>query len=200
MVPEAIYDVLYVTAKLESKFEDAEISEVHLFCYLSCLLSLYRGDLPMSWGYNFISSELGAPYGSDLDNSISTLIDVGMLEVSDNYLKLTNTGHDELNELGSFKQNARRKECLSAACLSAFILPFGTLRRGLLNEPVLKNAILLDKTEMLLDKRNPANALLYNQFNLLRESIGGESCDLIIPSTVWLNFLFQKIVSITKTI
>lgn len=191
-IPEAIYDVLYVTAKLGEKFGDAEVSEVHLFCYLSCLLSLYQGNLLVSWGYSFISSNLGAPYSSDLDSSINILINAGLLEISGNYLTLTASGYEALNILGTFEQNAKREKCLSAACLSAFTLPFGTLRRGLLNEPVLKNAISLDKTERLLDERNPSNTLLYDQFNLLRESISSKSHDLIIPSTVWLTFLFNK--------
>ena len=72
--PFAIYDTLFVGNKLQRYIGDFNSSEVQLFCYFSCLLSLYEGNPTSFWGYKFIKNDLGVPLSTEVYTALDCLL------------------------------------------------------------------------------------------------------------------------------
>jgi len=60
--PDATFDCLYVANHLQVKQLSISPQEIHLFTYLACLLWLYKERVVSDWGYDFVGTELGAPF------------------------------------------------------------------------------------------------------------------------------------------
>ena len=90
--PFAIYDTLFVGNKLQRYIGDFNSSEVQLFCYFSCLLSLYEGNPTSFWGYKFIKNDLGVPLSTEVYTALDCLLVNNELEKADNYYKITSEG------------------------------------------------------------------------------------------------------------
>ncbi len=60
MNPYAAFDALQIIASLQSIYRNVAEAEVHLFAYLSCLLSLYSGQPVGDWGYDFAGTTTGS--------------------------------------------------------------------------------------------------------------------------------------------
>lgn len=186
--PFAIYDTLFVGNKLQRYIGDFNSSEVQLFCYFSCLLSLYEGNPTSFWGYKFIKNDLGVPLSTDVYNALDCLLRNNELEKVDNYYQITNDGKSKceiLSELGRFED---RNKYLEAACESLLALPIGYIRNSIISDPIVR-AANNSSVRTLIDEENGAVALLYEQFELLKEAIDSKDSDLFVPAVTWLKYL-----------
>lgn len=188
--PESILDTLYIGSKLQSKIGDFSLSEVQFFAYLSCLLSLYDGHPVSSWNYSFIKSNLGSPYSADVHRALDLLLSNGsIVETSENFYKITDKGIKNLTFYKTQMLLKWRAIYLETACRSLSILPYGTIKEALTNEPVMSSARNSLTSRSLLENSNPATEALYIQFSSLKSALEGQYKTLIGPAIVWIESL-----------
>jgi len=191
--PEAVFDTLFIGQKLQSKIDDFSQYEVQFFAYFSCLLSLYDGNTVEDWRYSFVKTELGSPYSIDIDMSIQTLVASGKISQTENskdYLTVNESGKEFFyfqNEVSSSLEV--RKKYLTTACNTISLIPLGTIKEAVCNEPVLYSANNSLFKKSLLENSNPATRVLYSQFQDLRLALQDRYHDLIVPAIVWLESL-----------
>lgn len=183
--PTAAFDTLALTALLEPTFGNIMFSEIHLFSYLSCLLSLYKGRPVSEWGYNFAATKEGSPFSPQLASAIEQLSAAGLLTGAP-ALRLSEIGRSEYQFLRTLSI-ASREVYLSSASASILALPVGGIRTALSQEPALRRVSSLTTTRQLLD--NADTYALYDQFQVLSEAIGPNIHELMIPAIVWLTYL-----------
>lgn len=191
---EAIFDVLYIGQKVESRLNDFSQYEIQFFSYLSCLLSLYDGNPLSFWEYSFVKTSLGSPYSIDIDRAYTSLKDKGSIsEGSDGYYFTSKKGKSEIDFYTSLHSFSTRVRYLNAACNCLSLIPVGYIKQAIYNEPVLKTARTSLMRRYLLDESSPATTTLYQQFGFLREALKEESFDnLLIPAVVWLEALNKQ--------
>ncbi|MGJ5816317.1 hypothetical protein [Paludibaculum fermentans] len=187
--PYAAFDSLYISEALRKNIQHPVVAELHVFAYLACLLSLYRGQPVAEWGYGFAGTRGGSPFSHELDSAVRTLIALGFLSVSEGNVRITERGQSELSVLRQFHQNKERIDCLEPATSSALTMPVGVIRHALAQEPTLMPSSQLLTTRTLLD--GPYMPRLYEQFAALGRTVGIEHEDLLIPATVWLGYLWR---------
>ena len=187
MSPVAYYDALAITSKLSPPFQKVAVSEVHLFAYLACLLSLYRGWPASDWGYDFVATENGSPFSTEIEHIIPVLVREALIEEEDRYLSIGTDGRSEYLELGKLSENDRREEFLSGACSSVLAVPLGIIRSAVLTDHDMKLATQFGDTRKLLSEAAVSD--LHNAFATLSEEIGIHVNDLMVPAVVWLNYL-----------
>lgn len=186
--PFAIYDTLFVGNKLQRYIGDFNSSEVQLFCYFSCLLSLYEGNPTSFWGYKFIKNDLGVPLSTEVYTALDCLLVNNELEKADNYYKITSEGKSKCEVLSEFGRFENRNKYLEASCESLLALPIGYIRNSINSEPIVR-AANNSTVRTLVDEENGATALLYEQFELLKEAIDTNDSDLFVPAVTWLKYL-----------
>lgn len=195
MKPQAVFDILFVGQKLQSKIQDFSLSEINFFSYLGCLLSLYDGNIVANWGYNFIKNNLGSPFSSDLNIAIDSLVANGTIlksEGIDGYYRLSPKGVEFLEVYSTLQTFKSRITYLNLACRSISLFPLGYIKEAINNEPVLKSAFVSSTKRSLLEENSPATKSLYHQFALLKTALEDKHQDLMIPAIVWIESLQGK--------
>lgn len=187
----ATYDSLFIGTKLEAYIGDFNFSEIQLFCYFSCLLSLYEGNPVSYWGYQFIKNDLGVPLSEDVQNSLNNLLRSKEIECNNGYYKVTQKGKDKNKILSDLPRFEERSKYLENACGSLLVLPIGNIRSSIAHEPVIKSTTeasvrsLIGGDEGVID-------LLYDQFEVLKTALNMESLDLFVPAVTWLKYLQES--------
>jgi hypothetical protein len=187
--PYAVFDSLFITAALGKNIQHPVVAEIHVFAYLACLLSLYRGQPVAEWGYGFAGTRGGSPFSPEIDEAVRTMTALGYLTVSNGHIAITESGRTEFSTLQQFHQNRERVSYLEPASSSALTMPVGVIRHALAQEPTLKPTSQLLTTRSLLD--GPYMPRLYEQFATLGHTVGIEHKDLLLPATVWLGYLWR---------
>ena len=185
--PDAAFDCLSIARRLQSSLKNSAPGEIHLFAYLSCLLSLYGGQAASSWGYSFAGTQHGSPFSPELNGALEDLLALGLLSSEGQYLMVAQEGTEEYGELRRLSQNLMREKYIEAACSSLLSLPVGLIRSALSEEPMLRPSSKLGSTRALLV--GPGLELLHQQFRDLSNAVGVDTRDLLVPATVWLTFL-----------
>jgi hypothetical protein len=185
---ETVFDVLYVSSILQRRFGNVARGEIHLFTYLSCLLSIYAGNAADDWGYGYAGTKTGSPFSAELNLTIDELL-LGDLAFGDEFLHITEAGLQELLDLSAMTILSRRTMYLEAACCSILAIPVGIVRDALSQEPNLRPVFQLATSRRLLDHKGLD--LLYEHFDSLRKAVGDETKDLLVPATVWLSYLAE---------
>jgi hypothetical protein len=187
--PYAAFDSLYIASALSVNTRPAVVAEVHVFAYLACLLSLYRGHPVSDWGYGFAGTRDGSPFSPEIEEAARALAATGCLQLSEGHIRITDPGLAELSTLQQLSQNRERMEYLEPALSSALTMPVGVIRYAISQEPTLKPTGRLATTRSLLE--GPYLPKLYEQFATLGRTVGVEHKDLLIPATVWLGYLWR---------
>lgn len=187
--PFAFYDSLALSNKLQGVLGSCVRSEIHLFSYLSCLLSLYKKCPAADWGYSFAGTQYSAPFSKEVEDAINISINYGLLNEADQYIRISRRGVLECQNLSRLGQNIQRERFLDGACSSVLAMPVNILRDSLLSEPGLNTSTKLSSPRLLLDESNPSLVLLYDQFQALSKTIGVELDDLMVPAVLWLTYL-----------
>lgn len=190
MNPASTFDALSIAIKLTDALNSAGRSEIHLFAYLGCLLALYDKKPVTDWDYQFAGTQDGAPYSTELNESIDALIRNGNLlanaEAIDFY-KASDDARTEYDVLRAFERFGTRDRYLEAACASLLSIPVGRVRMGLRKEPSLSRVAPGKPARQLLE--GIAYDELYAQLEALGESLGNVVTDLLVPAVVWLSYL-----------
>lgn len=187
--PFAYSDALAISARLQRTLDDVAPAEVHLFAYLACILSLYKGWPAGNWGYSFARTKTGYPYSVEVDDALKVLNQVGCITNHLDFFTVTDQGEAELEFAMSMTRQTSRLPFIHGACASALALPVGLVRSALLEEPDIRRAILLSSSRMLLDETGVA--LLHEHFEALSEAVGPTSDSVVVPAMVWLNYLAE---------
>lgn len=186
--PNAIYDTLFIGHKLQEQSDDFSISELQLFCYMSCLMSLYEKTPISFWGYKFVKNELGVPLSIEIIDSVDCLLKSDEVQKADNYYTVTKKGMQKCLSYSEFPSFKSRDRYLNASCDSALTTTIGNIRRSICNEPIVKSANN-GNLRFLNDEDNNVMDLLYDQFSLLKKALPGHYEDLFVPAITWLKFL-----------
>lgn len=189
MKPDAYYDTLAIAVKLKGSFESIAPSEIHLFAYLSCLLSLYNGKAASDWGYGFVATDNGSPYSPEVDDALRFSVREGYLYESNGYVTIVSGGLQDYRELSELLRNKEREPFLNGSCASVFALPIGLIRQAISTDHDMKVANSFGDTRGLLTESSVED--LHDAFALLSEQIGVGVNDLMVPAVVWLNYLSQ---------
>lgn len=187
MNSRALYDSLGIGIRLQASYGNVAKAEVHIFAYLSCLLSLYKGWPVSKWGYTFISTDQGIPFALDIENSILVLLERGLMSQQETYYRVTHLGKAEYEILSQLKDLGERSAFLEGACSSILSLPVGIIRDAITQEPELQRANTLSVSRQLL--HGPGLTSLHRQFERLSSAVGIEVSDLMIPAVIWLTYL-----------
>jgi hypothetical protein len=184
---QATFDVLWIAVRLESPLDGLTRPEIHLFCYIACLLSIYRRRPSSEWSYGFIRSQWGAPFSSSVNSAIDGLIAGGLLVLSGELIVSTPEGRGLAAVLSGVSEHSWRTEFLEGACASALAMPAGAMRSALRQEPSMRGASVHHEPRPLLTDSD--DVALYEQFDAVNTAIGSDVKDLMVPSIVWLSYL-----------
>lgn len=187
MNPEATFDVLAIVAHLEPTVGRVLPSEVHLFSYLGCLLSLYSGNPVADWGYAFAGTVEGSPFSASVNEALGALRASSDLVGDGTGLALSAPGRNEYELLRTLGQNSHREEFLVGACSSVLALPVPVVRSALQQEPALRRVAAIAAPRPLLETVDLDG--LYEQFKALASVIGAEVSDVMVPAVAWLTYL-----------
>jgi hypothetical protein len=184
MIPEAAFDALAIIASLEPTVGRVLPSEVHLFAYLACLLSLYSGNPVADWGYPFTGTTEGSPFSASVNDALT------ILRVGDTTgLGLSDSGSDEYALLRTLPRNTKREEFIAGACSSVLALPVPLVRAAMHHEPALRRVTALAAARPLLERVDVE--ALYEQFQALASVVGTEIRDIMVPAVAWLTYLVR---------
>ena len=185
----AYYDCLAICSHLERNIGDTAIPEVHLFAYLSCLLSLYK-DRPVSlWGYGFSVTSNGYPFSADLDEELEYLLSNNYLKGHNDYLEVTTSGKKRYETLDEFSIYVDRKIFIEGACSTVLAIPTGKVRRAIKMDSSISNAVALQQNSLLLGEG--ALRDIYKQFAVLSSVIGIDTEEMLVPAVVWLTYISE---------
>jgi len=182
--PNAYYDCLAICANLEKYMGNASLTEIHLFAYLSCLLSLFKEHPVSMWGYSFSVTSTSYPYSVDIDEEIVNLVNSDCLYRDNNFLKVTELGKEQYKVLSSLSQYAERELFIKGSCSTTLALPVGFVRKAVSQESEITNAVALDQRSLLLGEG--AINDIHRQFSTLSSIIGVDTKEMIVPSVLWL--------------
>lgn len=187
--PFAYFDCLCIGVRLHRFLGNFSIPEIHLFSYLACLLSLYKGRSVSEWNYDFSITLNGYPYSADLDSSIKNLIDSGYFKAQNQYIEIAAAGEKVYYDLMNLTLNSNREPFIDGACASVLSLPIGVIRSAISQESEIDTAIALSQSRKLLT--DAGLTILEDQFKALSSVISLDIEDLMVPSVVWLSCLSE---------
>ena len=196
--PEAALDCLFLLQKLDANSKGVSAQEIHLFAYLGCLLWVYRENLVADWGYQFVGTELGAPFSIEIDAALDGLLARGFIVRARDHYILASHASRTLDSLKSLELNASRIECLEAGCASISAFSVGMVNFALGREPDLQRAKAMPATRLLLG--DAATEILFKQFSALKAALQDRGTDLRLPAVVWLTALYQSSKSETQEV
>lgn len=182
----AYFDALAVCANLPKDLIRIAKLEIHLFAYLSCLLSLYDRQPASAWGYRFGVTRDGYPFSSDNEDAIGHLISRGKLVCDGEYVSLSEPGEIEYSFLSALSVYRSRVSFIEGACSSALAMPLGSIRQAIYRDPDIQRSFSLSQPRMLLSEE--AQHQLYAQFATLSQVIGVDVKDLMVPAVIWLMY------------
>jgi hypothetical protein len=187
--PDATFDCLFVGHRLQARVGSFANAELHLFAYLSCLLWLFRRRIVADWGYEFVGTELGAPFSRHIDLAVTELLGRGYFFRAGDRLYMSKMAERRLADFGALSLNRDRAECLDASCSSTVAFSVGMVASALAQEPELKHAKALPANRLLLDE--PGRSQIYEHFEALRAGLGRNNNDLRLPAVIWLAALYR---------
>ncbi|MFE4412339.1 hypothetical protein [Streptomyces sp. NPDC056821] len=183
---DAVYDTLSISKELSAVSGGATEGEISLFAYLSCLLSVYKGNAPADWGYRFSATHAASPYSDELSSAVRELSLSGLLVTGESGLQPTDRGTDELNAYSSLVRFVSRRPYLEGACGSTLLMPLPRVGESISAEPSLRRALELSSKRELLGDGGREDLL--EHFKAVEEAVP-EAEDLLIPAIVWLEYL-----------
>jgi len=188
----ALFDALSLTDHLELVLNAPYRGEIRLFSYLACVLSVYDRHPASTWGYSFFATRDGSPFSSDLNNALEQCITLRYLtsdETSqERVFSLTDEGSESLYGLRTLTRCQSRGVFIEASCSSALAIPSGLVRRAITPEPDLRAARALNSNRSLLQEDSGSYEILSEQLAALRDAVGREDSDLLVPALAWIKF------------
>jgi hypothetical protein len=192
MNPAATFDVLAIHGHLRRSIGATSRSELHLFAYLGCLLSLYDRRPASEWRYSFVATQFGAPFSADLDDAFREALLDGVIAADANpeLSQLTAEGDEELADLSTLLTLKARDRHLEAACATSLMLPISMTREAVVSDSRIRSSLALQTTRALLTSDWYAD--IHSQFDALRSAVGDASIDLLAPAVVWVRYFGER--------
>ncbi|SFH01620.1 hypothetical protein SAMN05518865_13024 [Duganella sp. CF458] len=184
---EAYNDVLIIVGDAPKSALPVSTTELHLFAYLACVLSLFQGNPIGDWGYSFGLSQDGFPFSADLEFSKQTLINNGFIDAND-FGSLTPIYPEiraEIDFLQGMSMTSTRRKWLQAATQCSLALPLGSIRYAMSKTPGIRSAQMLKQRRQLLDSHEIA--FYYEEYKIVESVLGEVSEDLLSPAVLWLS-------------
>ncbi|WP_279466171.1 hypothetical protein [Aeromonas veronii] len=190
--PESYIDVLAVLNKAPTSLQPISHTEIHLFSYLGCVISLFKGNPINSWGYKFSISSNGYPFSHNINEAIRNLFSRNYLIMDENgyYLK-TKALINEFHLMSQIKESwPERISCINTSLECALALPIGSIKSAIEQSPGIDLKYKLNQRGELLEEDDIGN--LYNEYSVIREALGYDSIELLSPAVIWLSARIMK--------
>ncbi len=184
ILPDAYFDSLSISHKLDNFLDGFERNEIHLFAYFSAILFHYAGNTVDEWKYKFIISKEGCPHSKDLDDAIKRNLLNGHFDENGNFMIITGRGTDEFNTFFKhFPTYQNREKYIDAACSTSVLIPYKETKKALLDDPSLKKNIKIGNQDWIS----------YNNVKLkeITKAIGAPIDELLIPAVSWIEYLLK---------
>lgn len=182
LLPETFYDSLSLAHKLDNYLDGFKRREIQLFSYFASILYLYSGNPIATWQYKYIVVQ-GYPFADTIDEAINRHLANGNYEEDSEYLKLSGRGTDEFQKFKNLTMFASREKYLDAACTASILVPYSKTVKSLLNQPEIKQVSELHPRSWL------EQIDIHPKFQLISESLGVPTDDLLLPAVTWINYL-----------
>lgn len=184
--PEAFFDSISISKKLDDFLDSFKITEVHLFSYFASLLFIYKGSSLDDWNYRFVIDKTGYPFSEELQTAIDRHIKNGLIENRGDFFVITNRGSDEYSKFKNLPSLISREQVLNAACTTSILIPYSETQRALLNDPELLKAKTIGNNPWI------EHTHVYKKFKEISEAVGAPVDDVIIPAVTWINYMLEK--------
>ena len=182
--PEAYFDCLTMVTRAPRSVAPLSSSELHLFAYLACALSVFQGRPVGDWGYGFTLTTSGRPFSPEVDGAERALIARRIVQRDARGLLTVYaaTAHAELELLSTLSIGAREPWARTAVeC--ALALPVGAIRHAALTAPGISEAAELRQARALMSSSDIAR--IHEERRTIAELVGDAS-DLLAPAVAWL--------------
>lgn len=186
----ANYDIMYYLSSKINRYPEQTVYEISTMLYLAELLSIYDGRLASEWGYNFAYNEYGAPVSSEIICEIKTLCSFGIvLQSEDGYYRINSTSNI-LQGSSKLSYLSWKTRYIDTAITSLLTKPFPKVVSAIQEEPGISSLTKRNKTSTLLTDR--LSNVLFKDFNVLKEVIQDNDIDLIVPASIWIDYLISQ--------
>jgi hypothetical protein len=186
VIPEAFFDSISLSAKLDNFLDGFKLEEVHLFSYFSSILFLYKGNTATDWQYQYTITKEGYPFSSEIFEALTRHIQNGHIEQKENFYSITSRGIEELKTFKELSGFSKREPFLEAACTTSILIPYSQTQRALLNDSEFLKAKTI-KNNSWIDQSN-----IYGKFKEISEAVGVKTDDLIIPAVTWISYINEN--------
>lgn len=185
----ANFDILFYLLHPRNKYAEQTLFEINTMLYLAELLSIYDGCNTQKWGYRFARNKYGAPVSAELIEEMDFLLAKGYLSKdSSGYYRIADTASpNSILLLSKSRVLGWRKKYIEAVFDSLLTKPFPRVVNAVQREPGIVILESINRTNMLLET-NLVN-VLYKDFGLLHEIIGDSNIDLVVPASLWIDYL-----------
>jgi hypothetical protein len=196
----ATFDALALTSLLRVSGPATDV-DLHVFAYLACLMSMYHGQPAAAWGYQFSAVPPTLPYSTAIAQATDLALDAGLLSTEENlrarFLAPTAKGERLFGSMRVLTVFRDRPKYLEASTATALLHTLPGVVNSVVSEPELTQSINIDVPRLLLGRR--MSQALYSQFQDLSKALGDVESDLLVPASVYVRFLEQRLGSALST-
>jgi hypothetical protein len=196
----ATFDALALTSLLRTSGPATNV-DLHVFAYLACLMSIYDGRPAAAWGYQFSAVPPTLPYSTAIAQATDLALDAGLLReeksVRSHFLAPTDEGDQLLGSMRALTVFRDRPKYLEASAATALLHTLPGVVNSVVTEPELAQSLNVDAPRLLLGRRT--SQALYSQFQALSEALGDVESDLLVPASVYIRFLEQRLRPVLST-
>lgn len=185
----ANFDILYYLSNSVERYAEQTVFEINTMLYLSQLLSLYDGKTTLEWGYFFTRSKYGAPLSGEIVKEIERFLEHEVLvKESNGYYHLSDLfSKSTIDKLAESQMFEWRTKYIRASIDSILTKPFPRVIDAIQYEPGIRMLEEINRTSTL--HSNASTDLLFDDFKSIREAIGNPNIDLIVPASLWIDYL-----------
>lgn len=185
----ANFDILFYLSHPQNKYAEQTLFEINAMLYLAELLSIYDGYNTAKWGYGFARNKYGAPVSVELMEETEFLYTNGYLKKDiSGYYRISETA--SLNSILSLSKSnilGWRTKYIETVFDSLLTKSFPKVVCAVQNEPGISFLESINRTSTLLE--STLVNVLYEDFGILREIIGDPKIDLVVPASLWIDYL-----------
>ena len=185
----ANFDILFYLTHPRNKYCEQTLFEINTMLYLAELLSIYDGCNSLDWGYGFARNKYGAPVSIEIMDEVDFLCQNGyLLKDQLGYYRLSDkVSIGSIVSLSKSKFLGWKSKYIEAVFDSLLTKSFPKVVHAVQNEPGISFLESIGRTSSLLES-GLINAL-YDDFSTLQEMIGDTQIDLVVPASLWIDYL-----------
>jgi hypothetical protein len=185
----ANFDILYYLSNSITRYAAQTAFEINTMLYLSQLLSLYDGNTTSKWGYLFTRNKFGAPISIEILKELERFSTSGVLEQESNgYYRLSDSfSKNIIDKLAKSHVFEWRTKYIRTSIDSILTKPFPKVIDAIQYEPGIRMLEEINRTSIL--HGNISADLLFKDFKVIREIIDNPNIDLLIPASLWIDYL-----------